>query len=426
MQGDVDLYGINGNPPFRNLGELRKSSGASGATMGVSGSYPVSFENLGTVTVLSGYLQFFGGGLLTGFYSMLPGTRVDFVCGTWTQPPTSPALFTGGGEARFTGGVIRLLDRIPNLRLLGGAAILLPDFQAAGAITNLVLEGTTLSGTNLVLAPRSVAPRLPMTIAGCRRHDGWRMTGPVRLGAMGCRTFGVGTKTLNGALTNLGTVRIRTARFIFGPKAQVDSAVVDMQVPIRTPWIHGNPSAIRPLRRAGDRRPRRRQRPIRYFQTWHGRDRPGTLSFFGTSTLSNALARNAKLTDYGRINVYNLAPAERSNVSVGGINRSPAKSSLSSRSRPRVVRLPAGFAGRHRLADRLRRQRRLTVLGACTPAPQGWPLGGGVEPPTAVANRDGAPQWRVAQRRRVGQASVSTARTIMWRCRTRPCGRLAR
>jgi subtilase family serine protease len=411
MQGDVNLYGINGNPPFRNLGELRKSAGANSATMGVSGSYPVSFENLGTVTVLSGSLQFFGDGLLTGFYSMLPGARVDFVGGTWTQPPTSSALFTGGGEARFTGGIIRLLDRIPNLRLLGGAAILLPDFQATGAITNLVLEGTTLSGTNLVLGSLNCqAATGPMTIASGAAvtwTDGaW--TGPVLIGSNAVLALsGVGIKTLNGALTNLGTVLHQNggAFYLLGLSgAQVDSAGLwDMQADQNTYGINGNPAFrnLGLLRKSGGTGVGTigvsGSYPVGFQNLGTVEIVSGTLSFFGTSTLSNGNWRVAMrgLTDYGRINVANPVTlgGTLGTYLVGGYqpivgNKFTVVTFPAASGAFASLDLPDGIVWQ---TDYAAANVSLTVLGACTPAPQGlaawWPAEGTAD--EAVANRDG-------------------------------------
>ena len=56
----------------------------------------------------------------------------------------------GNGATRLTGGTISLHDYIPGLQLVGGSVQLLPDFQGGAGITNLVLDGTTLSGTNTV------------------------------------------------------------------------------------------------------------------------------------------------------------------------------------------------------------------------------------------------------------------------------------
>src|SRR2546423_7789396 len=51
----------------------------------------------------------------------------------------------------MTGGNITLLNDVPgNLQLAGGTVLLGPAFQNGGAITNLTLQGSSLSGTNQV------------------------------------------------------------------------------------------------------------------------------------------------------------------------------------------------------------------------------------------------------------------------------------
>src|SRR6185369_4439080 len=155
VQSDSEIYGINGAPPFSNTGELRKSASAGVASIGVAGSYPVNFSNLGLVTASSGVLRFFGSGSLAGQYVTAVGASIEFVGGTWTQPQFGTAVFSGAGSAQLTGGTIQLRGQIPNLHLTAGTVCFLPDFQAAGAITNLVLNGATLSGSNLVIGRAS-------------------------------------------------------------------------------------------------------------------------------------------------------------------------------------------------------------------------------------------------------------------------------
>jgi hypothetical protein len=147
---DRDVYGINGNPPFANTGTVRKSGGTGTARIGINSSYPVQFENLGLIESQSGVLQLFGGGTLGGQLVTATGARVELVGGTWTQLAVDVPVVSGSGSSRFTGGTLRLVNSIPNLQLTGGTVVLLPTFQAGGAITNLVLDGATLNGTNTV------------------------------------------------------------------------------------------------------------------------------------------------------------------------------------------------------------------------------------------------------------------------------------
>src|SRR6185503_6790061 len=109
VQGNVNLYGLNGPPVLVNTGTVRKSGGTGTAQLGVNGSYPVTFQNTGLVESLSGVLEFFGG-----------GTRIEFVGGTYTQTGYGSPVITGGGSTRLTGGTLRLHDYPPGLQITGG------------------------------------------------------------------------------------------------------------------------------------------------------------------------------------------------------------------------------------------------------------------------------------------------------------------
>ncbi len=209
LLGDADVYGLNGKPLFRNSGVFRKSAGAGTAGLGVSGTYPISLENLGSIESLSGVLQINGGGFLTGEFLTATGTRIELASGTWTQASLFSPTVSGSGSTRFTGTVLQLIGLIPDLAMTGGTVQLLPEFQG-GVITNLVLAGSTLSGTNRVtgtLTCYSVTGPLTVAAGGEVTFLEGTLTGPVVVEPNGLlRISGNGTKYLNGVVTNQGTV----------------------------------------------------------------------------------------------------------------------------------------------------------------------------------------------------------------------------
>ncbi|HEX5222972.1 MAG TPA: immunoglobulin domain-containing protein, partial [Verrucomicrobiae bacterium] len=146
MQGDFDLsqWFASAFEVFVNNGTFRKSSGA-----GV-GTFSVALQNqLGLVEVLSGTLRFDRGQQLDGTFFAAPGTVIQFNSGTSTYTPLTQ--FTGTGQYHLTGGtLLGLLDYLPNLRLYGGTVGLSPNYQTNGHIVRLDLDGSTLTGSNVV------------------------------------------------------------------------------------------------------------------------------------------------------------------------------------------------------------------------------------------------------------------------------------
>lgn len=210
IQSTEDLLGYS-SPVFHNTGIVRKSAGGTTARLGVTGSQPVALGNLGRVESLGGILQVFSHGLLTGEYFTGVGARVDFVSGTWTQPTVGQPTISGAGATRLASGTIELLDQIPNLELAGGTVVLLPSFQG-GTITNLTLAGATLAGANVVTGTLNCGPATgPLTGApgGMVNWASGSFAGPVRVESnASLRLVGTATKSLNGTLTNLGTVQL--------------------------------------------------------------------------------------------------------------------------------------------------------------------------------------------------------------------------
>jgi hypothetical protein len=196
LQGDQDLYGQGGTPVFRNLGLLRKTAGTGNARVGVSGSWPISFQNSGTVEGQTGALQFFGGGLLDGtFNTTVAGARIEFVGGTFTHSGSGTPVISGAGLTRLTGGTAQLHNAAPNFQFVGGTVVLLPDFQGGGAITNLTLDGSMLGGTNLV--------------TGTLRWRAGTFNGALTVAGSGLFIIeGTADKSLNAAITNQGTMQL--------------------------------------------------------------------------------------------------------------------------------------------------------------------------------------------------------------------------
>ncbi len=148
ISGDASMsQGIGGpTPQFVNTGTLRKLGGA-----GATSISSIHFENLGTVEIASGTLQFnsaeatrLGG----TFAAASSGAVLNFASGTFVE---NGAVFGGAGHARLSGGTLTLVrDRMSGLALTGGDIKIEPTFQASGSITNLIIAGSTLVGTNIV------------------------------------------------------------------------------------------------------------------------------------------------------------------------------------------------------------------------------------------------------------------------------------
>ncbi|HEV2327686.1 MAG TPA: hypothetical protein VGY56_02730 [Verrucomicrobiae bacterium] len=147
IENDVSMYdtiAANG-AYFLNEGALQKSAGT-----GITYIY-ISLVNSGSVTALQGTFNFYGSGLLAGTFTAGAGTAIDFGAGGNGNFTNSvPVSINGPGTVQLTGGTLTLLkDVIPNLGLTGGTVDLGPAFQG-GTITNLTIDGATLTGTNIV------------------------------------------------------------------------------------------------------------------------------------------------------------------------------------------------------------------------------------------------------------------------------------
>ena len=109
-------------------------------------------------------LEFGGGGTLSGNFSSADGGQILLTDGAFTPTPT--LVFNGPGTNFMTAGQITLTnDMITNLQLTGGAVLLSPAFQG-GTITNLVLNGASLAGTNTLTGVLNLTGSLfgPLTV----------------------------------------------------------------------------------------------------------------------------------------------------------------------------------------------------------------------------------------------------------------------
>ena len=207
--GDRYVYGINGFPPIVNHGTIRKSAGTGTAYLGIPNSYPVALDNTnGTVEVLSGVIQIFGGGILGGRFITQTNARIDFAGGTWVE---GLPLISGPGQTRFNAGTVSLRTAPSNLVFTGGTVLLMPEFQGGNGITNLTLAGSALGGTNRVIGTLTLQDATGPLTVGAGALVNW--TGgdvsqsiTVESNALFTMT-GNAVKTLRGPLTNRGVVR---------------------------------------------------------------------------------------------------------------------------------------------------------------------------------------------------------------------------
>ena len=142
-ESDDQVYNDGSSVNFINNSTFRKQ-GTFGTTYFNNN---VPFQNNGFVDVETGTVNFAGGGALVGTYNVARFATVLLTGGSFTAG--TPPLFEGPGASQFTGGTLTLLaDQIPNLLLAGGNLVLGPAFQNSGAISNLTLSGSSLTGSN--------------------------------------------------------------------------------------------------------------------------------------------------------------------------------------------------------------------------------------------------------------------------------------
>ncbi len=212
--------------PFYNSGLVQKSLGLGTAAISIP------FHSSGGVSVLSGILDFrgggdfggtlttangatitlSGGGALLGTFNAGYGGSIALSGGTFTLGPS--VKFGGAGICQQTGGVLTLLDTpVSNLLLAGGTVNLPPTFQG-GAIANLSLtNGQTLGGSNYVTGVFNFSGVLagPVTIAsgGVLNWYGGALQGALNVAAGGVvNIIGLSGNTLEfqNDVTNNGTI----------------------------------------------------------------------------------------------------------------------------------------------------------------------------------------------------------------------------
>lgn len=209
---DSMVWGVGGpTPNFVNAtnGIVRKLSGS-----GVTAFNNLKFDNRGNIDVQSGTIQFNSavGSILGGAVTTGAGAAFQLASGTYTE---NGAVFTGEGVSRMTGGTLTLVkDKLVGLQLNGGDVDIGPEFQAAGAITDLTINGSTLIGEN------EVAGTLTFTAGG--------MEGSMIVRSGGTIVFsGTGAKTLyRNTLVNNGTIRWLGGNLSVGatPATQITNA----------------------------------------------------------------------------------------------------------------------------------------------------------------------------------------------------------
>ncbi|HAV62641.1 MAG TPA: hypothetical protein DCY13_09775, partial [Verrucomicrobiales bacterium] len=123
------------------------------------------------------------------------GAVLDFNNGNFTD---AGGTFGGAGSSQFSGGTLTLNTNIlAGLRHTGGTVVLGPQFQQAGAITNLTLDGSTLNGPDHRVG------------SGLLTVNGGGLTGKLTVEAPGELRFASGASKSIYSLTlvNHGTVR---------------------------------------------------------------------------------------------------------------------------------------------------------------------------------------------------------------------------
>jgi hypothetical protein len=146
----INAAGITGNYGFDylvNQGTINVTNGSS--TISIN-----NLSNPGIVATLPGTASlrigtFNGPGSLAGNYNAAAGTIIQFVAGT--SPGTSqgiPLTLGGAGQYQFVSGVLTLpLNLVPGLTAMTGGSLVLGTGFQGGTITNLTLDGISLTNT---------------------------------------------------------------------------------------------------------------------------------------------------------------------------------------------------------------------------------------------------------------------------------------
>jgi len=203
IQSDQSMsIGYSGPYFFNNAGSVVKS-----VTTGTT-TISVPFNNTGTVTNLSGTINFNGGGTIGGTFAASTGKSINFDGGNFTS---AGAVINGPGTVQVNGANLTLTaNSVPNLLLSGGNVTLGPTFQG-GTITNLTLSGTALNGTNTVSGifncGGGFSGSLLVAAGGTMNWTGGDSAGPLNVASNAVLNIaGNSTVYVEAPLTNAGTV----------------------------------------------------------------------------------------------------------------------------------------------------------------------------------------------------------------------------
>ena len=228
LRGAANIAGTTGEDGdftyFINKGNLIETTGA-GSTVSVS-----SFDNSqGAITNLSGTMVLESLTNLSGTYSAGTGATIQLAGGSSVLTPGTPLVLAGNGQFQLVSGTLLLTaNSIPKLTLLGTTLELGPTFQG-GAITNLALDGITLTNTlpvkgTFTVTNSQIAGNFTVGSGGVFSEQNAYVYGAVTVANGGTFSLNGGTEllplmtsaggtinltgniTLNDALTNAGTV----------------------------------------------------------------------------------------------------------------------------------------------------------------------------------------------------------------------------
>jgi hypothetical protein len=191
MQGGA-LYD-NSSSLFVNNGSLVEQNPSANGSSYFS---MATFLNNGIVDAASGelILSIYNGGTLSGSYNTAAGAAIGFDAGNLTLD-AFPAI-TGQGTLELLGGsTLTILTNIPaGFALDGGTVVLGAAFQSNGVITNLTLDGATLTGN--------------YTVSGAFNWLSGMIDGSLTVASNATLSVtGGGFNDLeNGAITNFGSV----------------------------------------------------------------------------------------------------------------------------------------------------------------------------------------------------------------------------
>jgi filamentous hemagglutinin len=238
--GQIDLAGGNGIQ-----GNFGQDSVVNQGVILDTGGGQVSVTSLdnsaGTISNLTANgtvrLSGFTGTLVGQFYTVTNGTTA-LAGGTRTNylTPGSPLVLAGPGRFQFQDGngtsyLDLPSDIVPHLILAGGVLKLEPAFQG-GAITNLTLNGTTLTNSLHVMGTfnvtnSSVYGNWTVQSGSVLNNDGGTLHGAVTVAAGGTMNTPGSTIDHDGSLTMNGTLNIPTGVLtLYGP--MTNSGVVSI------------------------------------------------------------------------------------------------------------------------------------------------------------------------------------------------------